>query len=64
MTESFNQKDFSQRVIEELEYLGMERKELAKSTYISEHRIVLGLQNKSKFKPEEISSIEKVLGMN
>lgn len=64
MTESFDQKDFSQRVNEELAYLGMEKIFLAKCVYVSEDRIKWGLRCKLKFKPDEVKAIEKVLGMN
>ena len=60
----FDQKDFCQRVNEELEYLGMDKLHLAKCVYIPEVRLTWGLRNKLKFKPDEIKAIEKVLGMN
>ena len=64
MTESFDQKDFSQRVNEELNYLGMEKQHLANCIYISEVRLTWGLRGKLKFKIEEVKAIEKILGMN
>ena len=44
MTESFDQKDFAQRVNEELNYLGMEKQHLANCIYISEVRLTWGLR--------------------
>lgn len=64
MTEKFNQQEFSSRVKEELEYLGMEKQELSQRTWIPEHRIKLGLRNRARFKPDEVKAIEKVLGMD
>ena len=64
MIESFDQKDFAQRVNEELNYLGMEKQHLANCIYISEVRLTWGLRCKLKFKPDEVRAIEKVLGMN
>ena len=63
MIENFDQKDFSKRVNEELAYLGMEKIFLAKCVYVSEDRMKFCLSGKIKFKPDEITRIEKVLGM-
>ena len=62
MIESFDQKDFSLRVREELKYLGMEIKELALCIYVREGDVTRKLRNKMKYKPEEVKGIEKVLG--
>lgn len=64
IVEPFNQIEFSQRVNEELAYLGMEKQHLAKCVYVSEDRIKWGLRGKLKFKPEEVRAIKKILGMN
>lgn len=64
MTETFDQKDFSQRVNKELAYLGMEKIHLARCIYTSEQRITWGLRGKLKFKIEEVKAIEKISGMN
>jgi hypothetical protein len=68
MREDFDIKDFSLRVKEELEYLGMEISHLANCIYVPEHKLFwklsYGAKGKVKFKPEEIKAIEKVLGMN
>jgi len=64
MTESFNQKEFTLRVNEELKYLGMEKLQLAKSTYIKNDRMLSILKGTTKLRPGEIKSIADVLGMN
>ena len=64
MIDNFDQKDFAQRVNEELLYLGMEKQHLANCIYISEVRLTWGLRCRLKFKPNEVKAIEKILGMD
>ena len=45
----FNHKDFTQRIKEELEFLGMEQTEFAKSLYMTQNRISNLLNNKAPY---------------
>lgn len=60
--ENFDHKDFTLRIREELEFLGLEHKEFAKSMYMSIDRIKRLLGNRAKYTPEEVLVISKKLG--
>lgn len=64
MTETFDQKDFSKRIIEELQYNGMEQIELAKRSYISPQMLNKKVKGLVDFKDDEIKAITKILGLN
>lgn len=59
---NFNHADFTQRIREALDFIGMEQEELAQSIYVKPDRIKNLLKNKVKYKSEEIVSISKRLG--
>lgn len=62
LKETFNHIDFTQRIRDALEFIGMEQEELAKSIYVKPDRIKNLLKNKVKYKTEEVISISKRLG--
>lgn len=59
----FNHQEFRLRIIDELNFLGMQKEELAQSCYIGSERLKSLLLNKMDFLPSEISEISKRLGM-
>jgi hypothetical protein len=58
----FNHKDFTIRIREELEFLGLEQTEFGKSLYIGEDRFRRLLLNKVNYTSDEIFRISKRLG--
>lgn len=58
----FNHKDFTIRIREELEFLGLDQTELAKSLYMTQDRISNLLTNKAPYTSDEIFRISKRLG--
>ena len=58
----FNHKDFTQRIKEELEFLGLERSEFGKSMYIGDDRLNRLFNNKASYTSDEIFRISKRLG--
>ncbi len=58
----FNHKDFTTRILEELEFLGLERAEFGKSMYISYDRLQRLFSNKAQYTSDEIFRISKRLG--
>lgn len=58
----FNHKDFSIRIREELEFVGLEQTELAKSLYMTQDRISRLLHNRTQYTSDEIFRISKRLG--
>lgn len=58
----FNHKDFTTRILEELEFLGLERAEFGKSMYISYDRLQRLFANKAPYTSDEIFRISKRLG--
>ena len=58
----FNHKDFTQRIKEELEFLGLERSEFGKSMYIGDDRLSRLFNNKASYTSDEIFRISKRLG--
>ena len=58
----FNHKDFTQRILEELEFIGLEHTEFAKSLYMTQDRISRLLHNKTQYTSDEIFRISKRLG--
>ena len=60
--DTFDHIDFTKRIRDALEFIGMEQEELAKSIYVKPDRIKNLLKNKVKYKTEEIISISKRLG--
>ena len=58
----FNHKDFTQRILEELEFIGLEQTELAKSLYMTQDRMSRLLHNKTQYTSDEIFRISKRLG--
>ena len=58
----FNHKDFTQRIKEELEFLGLERSEFGKSMYIGDDRLKRLLNNNASYTSDEIYRISKRLG--
>jgi ribosome-binding protein aMBF1 (putative translation factor) len=62
LKDTFNHTDFTQRIRDALEFIGMEQEELAKSIYVKPDRIKNLLKNKVKYKTEEVISISKRLG--
>lgn len=58
----FNHKDFTQRILEELEFIGLEQTELAKSLYMTQDRISRLLHNRTQYTSDEIFRISKRLG--
>ena len=58
----FNHKDFTQRIREELEFIGLEQIELAKSLYMTQDRMSKLLHNKTQYTSDEIFRISKRLG--
>ena len=58
----FNHKDFTARILEELEFLGLEQTEFAKSLYMTQNRISNLLNNKAPYTSDEIFRISKRLG--
>ena len=58
----FNHHDFSKRILEELEFIGLEQTELAKSLYMTQDRISKLLNNRTQYTSDEIFRISKRLG--
>ena len=58
----FNHHDFSKRILEELEFIGLEQTELAKSLYMTQNRISNLLNNQTQYTSDEIFRISKRLG--
>lgn len=58
----FNHKDFTQRIREELEFIGLEQTEFAKSLYMTQDRMSRLLHNKTQYTSDEIFRISKRLG--
>ena len=58
----FNHKDFTQRIREELKFLGIEQTEFGKSMYIGEDRFKRLITNKASYTSDEIFRISKRLG--
>ena len=58
----FNHHDFSKRILEELEFIGLEQTEFAKSLYMTQDRISRLLHNKTQYTSDEIFRISKRLG--
>ena len=58
----FNHQDFTQRIREELEFIGLEQTELAKSLYMTQDRISRLLHNRTQYTSDEIFRISKRLG--
>lgn len=58
----FNNTDFTKRILEELEFLGLERTEFGESMYISDDRLHRLLNNKTNYTSDEIFRISKRLG--
>ena len=58
----FNHKDFTQRILEELEFIGLEQTELAKSLFMTQNRISNLLNNRTQYTSDEIFRISKRLG--
>ena len=58
----FNHKDFTQRILEELKFIGLEQTELAKSLYMTQDRMSRLLHNKTQYTSDEIFRISKRLG--
>lgn len=58
----FNHKDFTQRILEELEFIGLEQTELAKSLFMTQDRMSRLLHNKTQYTSDEIFRISKRLG--
>ena len=58
----FNHKDFTQRIREELEFIGLEQTEFAKSIYMTQDRMSRLLHNKTQYTSDEIFRISKRLG--
>ena len=58
----FNHHNFSKRILEELEFIGLEQTELAKSLYMTQDRISRLLHNKTQYTSDEIFRISKRLG--
>jgi hypothetical protein len=59
----FNHAEFAEQVIEELNYTEMTRITLAKAIYVYNSRLKGVLADGLKFKPEEVSRIRKILGI-
>lgn len=60
----FDKDAFLADIREEMAYLGMKPSELAIQSKIPQKRFICLMNNKAKFKKEDIEAIEKVLGMN
>ena len=58
----FNHHDFSKRILEELEFIGLEQTELAKSLFMTQNRISNLLNNRTQYTSDEIFRISKRLG--
>lgn len=58
----FNHHDFSKRIKEELEFIGLEQTEFAKSLYMTQDRMSRLLHNKTQYTSDEIFRISKRLG--
>ena len=58
----FNHHDFSKRILEELEFIGLEQTEFAKSLYMTQDRMSRLLHNKTQYTSDEIFRISKRLG--
>lgn len=59
----FDHLSFKERIIDELNFLGISKEELAKSIYISKERMQSLLKGNIKFTPNEISQIRKRLNL-
>lgn len=60
----FDKDAFLADIREEMAYLGMKLSELAIRAKIPKKRFTCLMNNKAKFKKEDIEAIEKVLGIN
>ena len=64
LEKEFNRDVFLADMREEMKYLGIRGNELAILAKIPQKRFTCLINNKAKFKKQDIESIEKVLGMN
>lgn len=60
----FDKDAFLDDIREEMAYLGMKLSELAIRAKIPQKRFICLMNNKAKFKKQDIEAIENVLGMN
>jgi hypothetical protein len=60
----FNSAEFNLRIIDELNFLGMDQDQIAESCYIPKSRMKSLISGRVKYLADEISTIKKRLGMD